>query len=314
LIIILLSCNHKTEIKEVVFDFYPSFYHPTHITIDYTKKLLNVNVFEDYYIEDIEYSDTTEPYIIENSDTLITFYNKTFAIKDDDLEKFVKAEDKSDFNSTITHKRSTLDGISFRATKININNDTIYLNSVSPIRENKFKLDYSLLDPLFNLLYSTINDNHGITVVEEIQRYFDYRLIRKVNENPLEIRIYGGINNGCTSDNHFLASFLDSLPNEVIIFDCREGQISYCAYPLFEKLAKSRTIYFYGKNEISKCDKDTQNALDEDNQFNNQLKYKNEAWKKLERKATSKYNKWLNNPNIQWFETKEEIITHIANH
>jgi hypothetical protein len=98
------------------------------------------------------------------------------------------------------------------------------------------------------------------------------------------------------------------LPNTPIIFDCREGSISYCAYPLFEKLAQNRIIYFYGKNKISKCHKDTQDALDEEQSYND-----NDSWKNLEKKAETKFNNWLNNPNIKWFKTKEEIIKHIAN-
>jgi len=295
------------------FDFYPSFYHHTQMTIDYNRKTLNINVFEDYYVEKLDYSDTTEPYIVESGDTLITFYNKTFSIEDNDLEKFKIAENKSQFNVKTFHKRRVLDGISFKATKINIENDTVFLNSISPIRNNNFKLDYALLDPLFELLYSSIDDNDGINIIEEIQEYFQYRLIRKTNDNPLEIRIYGILSGGCETKNNYLTSFLENLQDEPIIFDCRKALISYCTYSIFEELAKNRKIYFYGENKMFECFKDNQNALDEVYENNEDKDYKNEIWDKLKKKSNSKYNNWLNNPDIKWFKTKEEIIKHIAN-
>jgi len=312
LICVLSSCKDQAEIKEIKFDFFPSFSHQTHITIDYKKNTLNVNVSEDFYFEQLEYPDTTEPYIVKKGDTLITFYDKTFTLKDSDLEKFKIAENNSSFDVTTTHKRSVLDGISFKVSKLNTKNDTIFLNSNSPRRGIKFMLDYSLLDPLFELLYSSIENKEGISIIEDIQEYFDYQMIRKTNNNPLEIRIYGRLNKGCGTNNDFLTSYLESLPSEPIIFDCREGELSYCVYSLFEELAKNKAIYFYGKNEMIKCHKDVIAALDEEYEYYKEKDYKNEIWDELERKADLKYGNWLNNPNIKWFKTKEEILEHIA--
>ena len=72
-----------------------------------------------------------------------------------------------------------------------------------------------------------MKDNEGLKILDKSYRpYFSGLPIRKISENPLEYRIWGGLSGFSTWINE-LISFLESLPKDnCVIIDC-VNQLSY---------------------------------------------------------------------------------------
>lgn len=304
----LCSCNSNSELKEVQFFFAPSFLYPTKFNIDIKNNTIEQYTFQDSYYEK-EWIDSTS-YRENRKDTLIVHYKKTFKIDKSELNQFLTELKLSSLDSTVEHRRDVLDGIGFRVSKINSRNDTISLTSISPSRTEEFQMDYKLLDAFFDLSYKSIDDYDGISGIENIQDYFNYGVpIRKVNENPIEYRIWGTIS-GCREDNQEFLKILENLPNNnPVIFDLRNGSIAYCLNEMLEEYSEKKEIYIYG----DKSALESKNIMDEI-----KLAEKNgEVLSELRISAyeTHKmiYENWKNNQKIKSFLTKEEVQKTIAN-
>lgn len=317
LLVSISSCNEDnnaiTTTEKVEFYFEPSFAHPAKFTIDYSNKTLDIDVFEEYYVEQLEYSDTTKPYIVEHGDTLINYYNRAFKINERNFQKFVTAERRSGFTESVAHGRSVLDGIWFKISKLYSNHDTLLLRSRSPDNSATFKMDYKLLDALFDILYSTVNDSEGIAIVEDLQHYFDIAPIRITRKDPLEIRVHNYTFGGCRISKDYLKSYIYTIPNKPIIFDFRNGSLAHCLYWVFEEIGKEREIYFYGKNEVNKCFKDTRKLLEEYNSNSDNPDIRSKSWERYKKKKELMHSRWKENRNINWFSTREEVLKTIAN-
>ena len=307
MILLLSSCESKTDLKEVQVLFVPSFLHSTKFTIDVENKIIEQCTYQDgYYVK--EWIDSTS-YKTHRKDTLIIHYQKSFSIKDKVLNKFLNELNKSQLNTTTKHREPMLDGVVFRISKINIKNDTISLTSNITRRNEKSILEYKILDPFFDLLNNTINEYEGISEIEKIQDYYSYGLpIKKVNDKPLEYRIWGSIS-GCREDNPELISFLNSLPNnKPILFDLRNGSFAYCLNEVLEEYSQKKELFLYGdKSAIS-----SKEIMDEI-----KLAEKNgEVLSELRLQAfeTHKmiYENWINNRKIKSFMTKEELLKTIS--
>lgn len=244
-IIVLFSCKRDADLKQVQFLFKPSFLHQTMLTIDIENKTIEQYTFQNkYYVTQTSDSILFRDIII---DTLIIHYQKIFPIDDKVLSEFLTELNSSQLDSNVQHYKPMLDGIIFRISKINSQNDTISLASNITQREEQSQLEYKILDALFELSYKSINDYHGILEIENIQDYFSYGLpIRKVNGNPIEYRVGGSIS-GCRKDNQEFFKFLESLPNDKpVIFDLRNGSIAYCLNEVIEEYSQKKLLYFYG--------------------------------------------------------------------
>lgn len=308
LVLTLFSCKSKTELKEVQVLFSPSFLYPTKFTIDIENKSIEQYTYQDgYYVK--EWIDSTT-YKEHRKDTLIIHFQKSYPIDDKILNEFLNKLKRSHLDSTIKHREPMLDGIAFRISKINKVKDTISLTSNFTRRNEKTQIEYKILDPFFDLAYKTIKDYDGICEIENIQDYFSYGLpIKKVNDKLLEYRIWGSIS-GCREDNVEFLTLLKNLPiDKPVIFDLRNGSISYCLNEVLEEYSQKREIYIYGdKSALS-----SKEIMDEI-----KLAEKNgEVLSELRKQAyeTHKiiYENWKNNKKIKSFLTKEEIIKTIAN-
>lgn len=307
LTIVLFSCNSNDDLKEVQFLFGPSFLHPTKFTIDIKNETIEQYTFQNSY-NIKEWIDSTS-YREKRKDTLIVYYQKTFPIDNQELNKFLNKIKVSQLDSTIQHQRDIMDGIGFRISKINIENDTISLTSNFTGREES-QLEYKLLDAFFELCYASINDYEGISGIENIQDYFKYGLpIRKVNTNPLEYRISGTIS-GCRDDNQEFLNFLENLPNnKPIIFDLRNGSIAYCLNEILEEYSQKKNIYFYGDKSalVSKEIMDEIKLAEINGEILSELRISAYETHKMI------YQNWKNNKKIKSFLNKDEVIKTIAN-
>ncbi len=304
----LFSCNSNSDLKEVQFFFAPSFLYPTKFNIDIENKTIEQYTFQDSYYEK-EWIDSTS-YKQHRKDTLVVHYKKTFNIDKSELNQFLSELKLSRLDSTVEHRRDVLDGIGFRVSKINSRNDTISLTSISPSRTEEFQMDFKLLDAFFDLAYNSIDDYDGISGIENIQDYFNYGLpLRKVNENPIEYRIWGSIS-GCRDDNQEFLRILENLPNDKpVIFDLRNGSIAYCLNEVLEEYSQKKELYIYGDKSALQSKK----IMDEI-----KLAEKNgEVLSELRIQAYETHKmiceNWKNNQKIKSFLTKEEIIKTIAN-
>ncbi|MCL6274737.1 hypothetical protein M3P19_12010 [Muricauda sp. 2012CJ35-5] len=235
-----------------------------------------------------------------------------------ELNTFLERIESVKLDSSIRHGREVLDGISFRFSKINQWNDSIFLISTNPNRQEKYQKDYQILDAFFELAHSTIkNNNKGQSLTENIQDYFHYGLpIKRVSNNPIEYRVWGRIS-GCRDGNNTLVSLLDSLPkNEPVIFDIRNGSFAPCLEELLKEFEQKRQIYYYGNNELNQLDLDIETLEDElseaekDNSngligsIRIELKELKKERKRIVADTTSKTNS---------FKTKKELLKTIAN-
>lgn len=307
----LISCENRsgTDVKKVEFFFHPTFEHSTKFIIDIENKRLEQFMFQDYFVETLDDTDTSEPYIVEHGDTLITYYHKTFQIEYQDLNNFLLELASAKLDTTVKHSRRVLDGIRFEVNQYNSNQDTTKLWSVSPIRTEKFEMDYIILDAFFELAYKTVDDYEGIRITEEIQMYFHYWPIRPIASNPLEIRVYDRLDGGYSLTQEEVTKWINKFPHEPIIFDFRHGSLCHCLYPALDELSKKREIYFYGKNEVNDCEKVLQEQLDKENNTNDKTGNDNRNyWKDYQEYKKVCYNNWLNNQDIKWFSTKADVL------
>jgi hypothetical protein len=311
LIGILYSCDNNQKLKKVEFLFAPSFLNITKFTIDIENKTIEEYSSQTSYTE---YKKNEENQIKEiTKDTLIVHYKKTFKISNENLQDFLNELELSQLNKSLKHGEKCLDGVGFRISKINMKNDTISLTTSNPLRNNKYKTDFKILDAFFKLSYKTINDYKGICIVENIQDYFNYGLpIRLVNKNPLEYRVWGSVS-GCREDNQKLIAFFNKLPNnKPVLFDLRNGSFSICLYEVLGDFSKKKQLYFYGKNETLEYKKiiEKQKTEIEDAKKNNkdyshlEEQYKDNLWNYKESISVNK----LLNKNIKFYFTKEEIL------
>ncbi|MCH2193984.1 hypothetical protein [Kordia sp.] len=249
----LLSCTTNTKLETVEVHFYPSFLHPTKFTIDLEKKTLEQYTYQDHY--NVEEKTEDDTYVIHQKDTLIVHYQKTFPIDDEVLQHFLRSIESNEFNETIENYKPVLDGIGFGFKKINTKNDSISLSS-NITNRREATIEYKLLEPFFELAYTSIDDYEGISGVENIQDYFAYGLrIKKAADNPLEYRIWGSIR-GCREDQQELLTFLENLPdNEPVLFDLRNGSFSYCLDEVLEEFVQKKTLYIYGNKYATKAKK-----------------------------------------------------------
>lgn len=234
--IIFLSCDQR-KIEEVNFQFYPSFLFPISYKIDFDKAILHQNSFEYNFMGSKIGSNN--------------FIDKSYKIKKEDLNVFLNKITSIKLDSSINNTRQMLDGTGLKFSLINAFNDTISLTSSSPGRVDKYKLEYELLDALFELAYKTITDYEGLSFTENIQDRFDYGLpIKKVNDDPLEYRVWGSIT-GCRENNTELITFLNNLPNETVIIDKRNGSFSFCLQEVLDEFKNKKEIYYYGFNDLN---------------------------------------------------------------
>lgn len=304
----LFSCKSNSDLKEVEFFFAPSFLYPTKFNIDIKNSTIEQYTFQDsYYVK--EWLDSTS-YREHRKDTLVVHFKKTFKIDKSELNQFLTELKLSRLDSTVEHRRSVLDGIGFRVSKINSRNDTISLTSISPIRTEEFQMDYKLLDAFFDLSYKSIDDYDGISGIENIQDYFNYGLpLKKVNESPIEYRIWGSIS-GCRDDNQEFLRILESLPNDKpVIFDLRNGSIAYCLNEVLEEYSQKKELYIYGDKSALKSKKimDEIKLAEKNGEVLSELRIQAYETHKMI------YENWKNNQKIKSFLTKKEIIKTIAN-
>lgn len=308
LALILFSCKNKSELKEVQVLFSPSFLYPTKFTIDIENKTIEQYTYQDgYYIKEWIDSTTYRQYW---KDTLIIHFQKSFPIDDKILNEFLNKLKKSHLDSIIQQREPMLDGIGFRIRKINKENDTISLTSNITLRNEKTQLEYKILDSFFDLAYKTIKDYDGVSRIENIQDYFSYGLpVRKVNDNPLEYRIWGSIS-GCREDNSEFLSLLKNLPiDKPVIFDLRNGSISYCLNEVLEEYSQKREIYIYG----DKSALNSKEIMDEIKLAEKNGEVLSELRKQAYETHKMIYENWKNNKKIKSFLTREKIIKTIAN-
>ena len=281
MIIIFSSCNQE-NIKEINYEFYPSFSSPISYKIDLRNEFL--------IIENVEYS-------------------KKIRITENDLKSFLNEIKSVKIDSSLNHTKQLFDGIGLRISIINKKNDSIILLSSSPKRAGVELIDYKLIDPFYNLVYKTINDSKGQVLTEDTQNYFDYDLqIRKINSNPLEYRIWGNYKEKEIID------FLDKLPNKPVILDSRYD-FPYEIYKHLKKLKNPKEIYFYGLSDLTEAETQLK-------KLNEQLRIAEKSDKedigriRVTIRETEKYrNEQLEIidkiPNL--YLTKDEILKTIAN-
>ncbi len=319
LVLVITSCffclncaqeiRDNTEVKEIVFRFKPSLSYESVFKVDFENETLSMKTFgkKRVYVE--EEIDTLSPCYLYGCDTVN--YNKVFQIEKSNFEAFARAEKLAGFNQSVGHARRRMDGIYLEIIKYDYDEDSVKLRSANPIRTKRFDIDYDLLDPFFNLTYTVVNDDEGVEILEWLQWDLNYYCVRLTHRKPIEHRVYNEVYGGCKISLDYLKSFMKKIPKTPLIFDCREGSIAHCLYWVLEEIANERDVYFYGQNKMSNCHSDVSAWLDAHNLQQGDYKMTDSSWKSFESNANLRYEKWLNNTNVKWFNTKEEVLSAI---
>ncbi len=289
LLMCLFSCQENEKIDSIELLFAPSFTHHSQFIIDLEDEIL---VYCNY-LKDLEYpSDYNKS----------SFEVKTFKIPKSDLKAFLYDLRKVNVDSLHYDTNTVLDGIRMKLVLTNSNDKYISPLLASPIRTEKGDDIYKMLDPFFNLVYSTVDNYDDHLYIEDVQKYFDYDLpIKKVSNNQLEYRVWGNVI-GAGESGVQLVKFLEKLSNsEPILFDVRNGSIDNEACEIFKKYNKIKNLYFYGYNGEESL-KEVENRIK--NQF--MTKYKHpEFYGEFDLKV--KYN-WKSHGVLNTYRTKEQAL------
>ncbi|MQP24209.1 hypothetical protein GFJ94_03920 [Flavobacterium sp. LMO8] len=164
--------------------------------------------------------------ISDNSYHIIS--DKTYKFNNEQFIKF-KGEINLNIPDSIIHKsEQAMDGGGFSINFFNKNGTTSKLITRNiNLQSKKYHSELKLIDSFFEFIYSVVKDNEGLKILDKSYRpYFSGLPIRKISENPLEYKIWGGISGNATWKNE-LIPFLENLPKETcVIIDC-DNQLSY---------------------------------------------------------------------------------------
>lgn len=164
--------------------------------------------------------------ISDNSYHIIS--DKTYKFNNEQFIKF-KGEINLNIPDSIIHKsEQAMDGGGFSIIFFNKNGTTSKLITRNiNLQSKKYHSELKLIDSFFEFIYSVVKDDEGLKILDKSYRpYFSGLPIRKISENPLEYRIWGGISGNATWKNE-LIPFLENLPKETcVIIDC-DNQLSY---------------------------------------------------------------------------------------
>ena len=239
----LISCNSSKNLERVEFHFKPSFDNPTKFIVDFKNKTFEELVIKDRYY--VKKKIDSNSYQKLKRDTLVILHQGIASLKNKDLRALKNGLNNLDTSTYLG--KPMLDGISYKVLKIRKSGDTISLVSNITNRDEESRLQYSILDPFFELARKTITDDFGVYGIDMTQSYFDFGLpIEQISSKPLEYRIWG-ILSGCKEDNKELITFLENLPSdEPVIFNLSSAHIAPCLNEAIEEFKREKELYFYG--------------------------------------------------------------------
>lgn len=298
LILSTYSLSQESEIEKVIWEFSCFKYPDTEFIIDYKQNQLNVlSKLRFRYIE---------------KDTIL--FNKTYKFTNNDLKTIKETLNQNIPDSITTKSERGHDGFQFQLTYYKISGDTSKLKIRLPERNSeKYTQEFKKIDAFFDFAYSIVKDEEGIKVLDETYLpYFSGTPIRKVNETPLEYKIWGSISGNAKMNYGFL-EFLYNLPNnECVIIDCN-NKLSYAWQEDILRLfiIKNSNIHFINNDYLKYTRED---LLD----IRNKIKeVKNNQEKLNNLKRNSSYHlyiydpvgidKWLELTSEQIFKSIEEI-------
>ena len=247
----------------------------------------------------------------DDSDKIIL--DKTYKFSN---EQFINFKNELDLNipDSIIHKsEDAFDGGGFTIDFFRNNGNTSKLITTNINRNsNKYYAEFKLIDSFFEFIYSVIKDNEGLKILDKSYRpYFSGLPIRKISENPLEYRIWGGISGNATWSNE-LISFLESLPKDTcLIIDC-DNQLSYAWQEDIFRLyiLKNSNIQFANLDWLKYTRKNLielkKNLKKNENNELELEKFKNTTTYDLYVNYKSEIEKWLKLPKKSIIKTTEQ--------
>lgn len=199
------------NIEKVILEFRYFKYLDTDYTIDFKKN--EINCIMKYKIS-------------KNKDSI--FSNKTYSFTENQFQNFKNELNINIPDSILRKSEPILDGGGFFISFFKNDNSISRLIAININRKSeKYIAEFKLIDSFFEFIYSVVNDNEGLKILDESYRpYFSGLPIRKISENPLEYKIWGSIS-GNSSWKNDLIPFLENLPKDkCVIIDC-DNQLSY---------------------------------------------------------------------------------------
>jgi len=285
-----------STIEKVILDFNYFKHYDTQYTIDFNKnKVFCVMKHK----------------IPKNKEKILSI--KIYSFTSQQVTKFKKELNQNIPDSIIHKSESALDGGGFVISYFKKDGTTSKLSTRNiSIKPKKYKAEFNLIDSFFEFIYSVVDDDEGLKILDESYEPYFYGLpIRKVSENPLEYKVWGSINGDVTWNNQ-LTPFLDGLPkNQCIIIDC-DNQLSYSWQEDILRLyiLKNSTIQFANMDWL----KYTREYLIEFKEKLKTFKDNEEEMKKLKKTTTydlymnntTEINKWLELPKNSILKTVEQ--------
>jgi hypothetical protein len=243
-----------------------------------------------------------------------TVCNKSYIFTESDIKKLKQVLYENSPNGLLEKREMALDGGGFVIQYKKTNSDTSKLIVGNPTRTKKYEKEYLQIDKFFDFAYSIVKDSIGENALDNAyERYYDKLPIRKINDNPLEYKIWGSIS-GCREDNKELVDFFKNLPtDQCIIVDIGDRNLSYClSEVVVEQLTKPKLFIVSGEylnwlhQELIELRTQVRDAESKGNQLKETAS--NAVFLGLYLRDRKALDKWLDLPKDNYTKTRNEII------
>ncbi|MFN3445975.1 MAG: hypothetical protein ACK44D_09555 [Bacteroidia bacterium] len=243
-----------------------------------------------------------------------TVCNKQYTFFKSEIQKLKDILSSNAPKKVVEKREMALDGGGFTIEYKKANSDTSKLIVGNPRRTHKYQKEYFQIDNFFNFAYTIAKDSIGQNALDHAyERYYDKLPIRKINDSPLEYKIWGNIS-GCREDNKELVDFFKNLPaDRCVIVDIGEWNLSYClSEVVVEQLTKPKLFIISGKylNWLSKQFIELRTQVREAETKGTQLKETpgNAVFLGLYLSNRKTLDEWLDSPKDNYTKSRDEII------
>lgn len=185
-------------------------------------------------------------------------FKKEYKFTDEQVNA-LKQELSQDIPDSIIRKgEEATDGGYFQISYFKKDNTVskLYVRNLS-MRMKKYLPELQKTDSFFKFAYAIVTDKEGVKYLDDsYDPYFRGVPIRKVSDNPLEYKIWGGLS-GDITNNPELVGFLNDLPKDrCVIIDCGDN-LSYALQDDILRLyiSKNSNIKFTNNTHLERINK-----------------------------------------------------------
>lgn len=155
-------------------------------------------------------------------------FRKNYKFSKNNFENLKKALEENTPNSEVKKITDAFDGGGFTLTYYFSDGKSTKIIIGNPYRKDpKYNSDFKIIDALFEFAYSIVNDDKGISSLDNTyEPYFDGLPIRKTSDNPTMYKLWGNISGNASTNPKFI-EFLNSLSKTKCIIIDTDSKLSW---------------------------------------------------------------------------------------